>query len=38
MLGLKVTLERKNIPQNLPLNELNYPLQTQTIYISEKKT
>jgi 3,4-dihydroxy 2-butanone 4-phosphate synthase/GTP cyclohydrolase II len=38
MLGLKVTLERKNIPQNLFLNELNYPWETQTIYISEKKT
>ncbi|WP_017294616.1 bifunctional 3,4-dihydroxy-2-butanone-4-phosphate synthase/GTP cyclohydrolase II [Geminocystis herdmanii] len=38
MLGLKVTLGRKNIAQNLSINELNDPLETQTIYISEKKT
>lgn len=38
MLGLKVTLERKNIPQNVSINELDYLLETQTIYISEKKT
>jgi len=33
MLGLKVTLERENIPSNLPINELNDFLESQIIYI-----